>query len=136
MSFKNAIGQTENVLGVKKGKKTMIDFARFIEYQFENNVSETSYGEPQIWIELKSGRSVEITYEQYGLSEEEWYYSMRYHCNQEEYESDKYHGTMGVIEAWCVNGTIDMADHLSLLIDRYNEEIDDNSLYEFEENDI
>ena len=114
----------------------MIDFARFIEYQFENNSSETSYGEPQIWIEFKSGRSVEIVHEQYGLAEEEWYYSMRYHCNQKEYELDKYHGTMGVIEAWCVDRTIDMADHLSSILDRYHEEIDDASLLEFEEQDI
>ena len=30
---------------------------------------ETDFGEPQHWIYLKSGRSLEVTHEEYGLTE-------------------------------------------------------------------
>lgn len=58
-----------------------IDYARLVELKFDNEVTETAYGEPQIWIELKSGRSIEITHEQEGLSEEDKFYSIRLHCS-------------------------------------------------------
>ena len=57
----------------------------------------TDYGEPQVFIELKNGRSIEITLEQYELPEDEYYYSVRLHCSRREYENNQYQSTCGVI---------------------------------------
>ena len=58
---------------------------------------ETDFGEPQHWIQLKSGRSLEITHEEYGLSENEQYFSIRLHCSEEEFDNGEYSSTVGVI---------------------------------------
>ena len=58
---------------------------------------ETSLGEPQHWIYLKSGRSLEITHEEYGLPENEQYFSIRLHCSEEEFDNGEYSSTIGVI---------------------------------------
>lgn len=59
---------------------------------------ETAYGEPQGWIYLKDGSSLEITFESNGLLAPERYYSLRHHCSEKDFENDVYHSTMGIIE--------------------------------------
>ncbi len=56
----------------------------------------TSMGEPQHWIDLPYGRSLEITYEETGDNNR--YYSWRVHCNDNEYDNDDFHGTMGIMD--------------------------------------
>lgn len=56
------------------------------------------YGEPEAWLYLKSGRSIEITLEQEGLTEEELFFSVRLHCTEQEFDADLYHSTLGVID--------------------------------------
>lgn len=63
------------------------------------NETETEYGEPQYWIYLKSGRSIEIT--------EEHFYSVRLHCSYTEFDDDNFHSTCGVID----QETADSFDH-------------------------
>ena len=58
--------------------------------------SETGYGEPQHWIELLNGRSLEITYEETG--DDNRYYTWRVHCSEEEFDNDDFHSTMGVVD--------------------------------------
>ena len=58
---------------------------------------ETPLGEPQHWIYLKSGRSLEITHEEYGLPENKQYFSIRLHCSEEEFDNGEYSSTIGVI---------------------------------------
>ena len=58
---------------------------------------ETPLGEPQHWIYLKSGRSIEVTHEEDGLSENEQYFSIRLHCSNEEFDNEEYSNTVGVI---------------------------------------
>ena len=58
---------------------------------------ETPLGEPQHWIYLKSGRSIEVTHEEDGLSENEQYFSIRLHCSEEEFDNGDYYKTCGVI---------------------------------------
>ena len=58
---------------------------------------ETPLGEPQHWIYLKSGRSIEVTHEGHGLSEHEQYFSIRLHCSEEEFDNGEYSSTVGVI---------------------------------------
>ena len=57
--------------------------------------SETGYGEPQHWVTLPKDRSLEIVYEETGDGKR--YYSWRVHCNEQEFEDDVFHSTMGVI---------------------------------------
>lgn len=64
---------------------------------FEPN-SETEYGEPQLWLYLSDGTSIEITYEQEGLPEEEYHFYVRHHCSDKDFDNDVYHGTCGVID--------------------------------------
>ena len=58
---------------------------------------ETPLGEPQHWIYLKSGRSLEVTHEEDGLPENEQYFSIRLHCSEEEFDNGEYSNTVGVI---------------------------------------
>ena len=58
---------------------------------------ETPLGEPQHWIYLKSGRSIEVTHEEDGLPENEQYFSIRLHCSNEEFDNGEYSSTVGVI---------------------------------------
>lgn len=58
--------------------------------------SETGYGEPQHWMNLPYGRSLEIVYEDTGDNNR--YYSWRVHCNVNEFQNDDFHSTMGVID--------------------------------------
>ena len=58
---------------------------------------ETDFGEPQHWIYLKSGRSLEVTHEEDGLPENEQYFSIRLHCSSEEFDNGEYWKTCGVI---------------------------------------
>ena len=46
--------------------------------------SKTEHGEPQAWIYLKDGSSIEITHEEYCLDPNEQYFSLRHHCSEEE----------------------------------------------------
>ena len=58
---------------------------------------ETDFGEPQHWIYLKSGRSLEVTHEEDVLPENEQYFSIRLHCSEEEFDNGEYSNTVGVI---------------------------------------
>ncbi len=58
--------------------------------------SETGYGEPQHWMTLPHGRSLEIVYEETG--DDNRYYSWRVYCSEKEFDNDDFHGTMGVID--------------------------------------
>ena len=58
---------------------------------------ETPLGEPQHWIYLKSGRSLEITHEEAGLPEEQQYFSIRLNCSEEEFNNGEYYKTCEVI---------------------------------------
>ena len=66
--------------------------------QLAQKQNVTSYGEPQAFIGLPRGRSLEVVHEQYGLPENEQYYSFRVHCSDEEFDLNAYHGTMGTVE--------------------------------------
>ena len=62
------------------------------------NETETDFGKPEYWVYLESGRSIEVTLEQEGLEEKDWFYCIRYHCSAEEFDNDVYHKTLGVID--------------------------------------
>lgn len=61
--------------------------------------AETKYSESQIWLRLSNGASIEITHEQDGIPEEDYFFSFRLHCSNE--EKDKYKETCGVITTSC-----------------------------------
>ena len=61
---------------------------------------ETDFGEPQHWIYLKSGRSLEVTHEEYGLSENEQYFSIRLHCSEDDFDNMDYYKTCGIITTY------------------------------------
>ena len=61
---------------------------------------ETHFAEPQAWIYLKTGASIEVTHEENGLNLPEQYFSMRVHCSDEDFENDKYHATCGIVAAY------------------------------------
>lgn len=69
--------------------------------------TETALGEPQWWVYLKSGRSIEITLESAGLPEKRRYCSVRLHASDNEFDRDEYHSTVGVIDSRC---TADIED--------------------------
>ena len=69
-----------------------------INYFISLSNSETEYGEPQLWIYLDNGRSVEITHEEYNLPEDKQFYSVRLHCSEKEFDDDIFYATCGVID--------------------------------------
>lgn len=77
---------------------------KFYELPFD---SCTAFGEPQAWVYLKDGTSLEITHEEEGLPDDKQYYSIRLHCSEEDFENDLYHKTMGVIDSY-VGDAIDV----------------------------
>ena len=62
---------------------------------------QTYLGEPQWWIPLASGRSVEITFETAGFTLTTRYCSIRLHCTEAEFDDDIYSGTCGIIDENC-----------------------------------
>lgn len=65
----------------------------------ELSENDNGFGEPQAWIELSDGRSVEITEERDMLPKDAYYYSIRLHCSNDEFDNDDFHGTCGVVES-------------------------------------
>lgn len=77
--------------------------------------TETALGEPQAWIYLNDGTSIEITHEEDGLAPEEQYFSLRHHCSENDFESGAFAATMGVIDQ-CFGGLSDIAPMLERII--------------------
>lgn len=84
--------------------------------QMMKNESETALGEPQYWIYLTDGRSIEITLESDGLAVEDQYYSIRLHCSDTDFDNDTYHSTCGVIDQYATENTT-FSDILPIVYD-------------------
>lgn len=66
--------------------------------------SETAYGEPQWWMDgLDRDRTLEVTHEEYGLPDNEQFFSCRVHCSDVEYDNGDYSSTYGVIDTMCMD---------------------------------
>lgn len=63
--------------------------------------TETEYGETQYWLDLPYGRQLEITQETEGLAEDEYFWSWRVHCSDEEFDDNCYQSTCGCIDKQC-----------------------------------
>lgn len=74
-----------------------INYVKDIKKQLETKENTTSYGEPQAWVSLDNGRSIEVTYEQDGLEEKDYFYSVFLHCTEREFDNNDYASTNGVI---------------------------------------
>lgn len=60
----------------------------------------TDKNEPQIWISLSDRTSLEITLESAGLLPSGYFYSVRHHCSEKEFENNAYAETMGVMATY------------------------------------
>lgn len=78
---------------------TVDEILKEVKRQFEGNENRTGYGEPQAWIYLDNGRSLEVVYEQEMLPPDEYFFSVRLHCSDDEF--DNYYSSVGVIECCC-----------------------------------
>lgn len=74
-----------------------------VKYQMEVLLNETNYGEPQAWIYLEDNRSIEITIEQEGLPKKDYFYSIRLHCSEDEFNTNRYNSTTGIIESLAID---------------------------------
>lgn len=79
-----------------------------VKRQFSSNENCTDCGEPQAWIYLDNGRSVEVVHEEDGLDGNEQFFSVRLHCTDEEYDNRHFYDTVGVIEETCSLNTPDV----------------------------
>ena len=94
-----------------------------VKKQFEAMENTNVHGEPQAFISLENGRSIEITLEKEGLSEEDFFYSGRLHCTEEEFDNNAFPSTMGILNQECtenadINSVKDLIKAL-LLTDEY-----------------
>ena len=85
---------------------------------------ETPLGEPQHWIYLKSGRSLEITHEEDGLPENEQYFSIRLHCSEEEFDNGEYSSTVGVITTLIATTAQDTLNCINAIMRTFKEKED------------
>lgn len=107
----------------RKEKNRMNTREKFRAAMAENE-TETALGEPQWWVYLKSGRSIEVTLESAGLPDKRRYCSVRLHCSEDEFDRDQYHGAVGVIDSQCtadiedrtVNELLDEAANIAVAI--------------------
>lgn len=67
------------------------------------DTDETEYGEERHWITLRNGRSIEVTHEENGLPQDKQYWSLRLHCSNDEFDANKFWGTMGIISQEFIN---------------------------------
>lgn len=63
------------------------------------NLTETALGEPQLFLYCENNRYLEITKEQDDLTPENEFYSIRYNCNDDEFDERKF-GNTGIISVW------------------------------------
>ena len=82
---------------------------------------ETDFGEPQHWIYLKSGRSLEVTHEEDGLPENEQYFSIRLHCSEEEFDNGEYSNTVGVITTLVASTARDTLNCINAIMRTFKE---------------
>ena len=82
---------------------------------------ETPLGEPQHWIYLKSGRSIEVTHEEDGLPENEQYFSIRLHCSNEEFDNGEYSSTIGVITTLIATTALDTLNCINAIMRTFKE---------------
>lgn len=82
---------------------------------------ETPLGEPQHWIYLKSGRSIEVTHEEDGLPENEQYFSIRLHCSEEEFDNGEYSSTVGVITTLIATTAQDILNCINAIMRTFKE---------------
>ena len=75
---------------------------------------QTEFGEAQAWYLLKDGTTIEVCHETEGLKPNEYYYSLRRHCTNEDFDNDTFHDTMGVMESY--HGS---AEQMRDILDRY-----------------
>lgn len=68
-----------------------------IRNQFESEDNYTACREPEAWLCLENGRSVQIVHEEEGFSPDNQFFSVTLHCSDEEYTNLCYHGSCGVI---------------------------------------
>ena len=81
------------------------DISNDVICQLINKTNTTSYGEPQAFADLSSGRYIEVTLEQEGLDESEYFFSVRLHCNEKEFGSGYFHSTVGIIDQYSSSGS-------------------------------
>lgn len=89
--------------------------------QFESGKRNT-YGEPQAFVDMDNGRYIEVVIEQEGLSESEYYYTVRLHCSDKEWGMGQFYSTMGMIDEYYSNNIND--EELEALIElvlKFNE---------------
>ena len=82
---------------------------------------ETALGEPQHWVYLKSGRSLEVTHEEDGLPENEQYFSIRLHCSEEEFDNGEYSSTVGVITTLIATTALDTLNCINAIMRTFKE---------------
>jgi len=67
------------------------------------NWNTNELNEPEAWLEFNNGRLIEIVNEQYNMSEEKYFYSLKLHCSDSEFAINKFSETLGVIATYCTN---------------------------------
>ena len=81
---------------------------------------ETEYGEKVVWLYLTDGTSIEACHETYGLDKDFYYYSVRRHCSEEDFDNDVYHETMGVIDVGAFETLDETVNFVKELVEKYN----------------
>ena len=81
-----------------------------IRNQFEAEDNFNGWGEPQAWIYLENGRSIEIVHEEECLPPDEQYFSVMLHCTDDEFDNRSFYKTVGVIDDDCSYDTPNVLD--------------------------
>lgn len=90
---------------IREINETVESIINDVVNQFAVEKNKTAYGEPQAWSYLDNERYFEITLEQEGLSENEYFCSVRLHANDIEFVCDAFKETNGVIAEFTTNNS-------------------------------
>ena len=82
-----------------------------IRNQFASEDNCTACGEPEAWVYLENGRSVQIVHEEEGLSPDNQFFSVTLHCTDDEFDNLCYRGSCGMI---ATTGSYDTPNILDL----------------------
>lgn len=81
------------------------DILNDIKDQFEKEWYCSECGEPRAWVYLPNGRSIVITHEQDGLDVKDYFFSVRLHCTDKEFDNMSFDTYVGVIESYATPNT-------------------------------
>lgn len=81
-----------------------------------NSNDETALGEPTLWLYMDDDSCIEVTHEEYGLKNEEMFYSIRHHISDYDFDNGVCASTCGILTQMIASSIPDIESMLEYYI--------------------